>query len=41
MADLAVIFHWSLSEMAALELEDLLAWHGRAVERFKAMTPKR
>jgi hypothetical protein len=41
MADIAAIFHWPLSEMAEFELDELLAWHDRAVERFKAMNPKR
>lgn len=32
MADIAAIFHWPLSELRALELPELIAWHGRAVD---------
>lgn len=30
IADLAVVFHWSLNDMANLTLADLMAWHERA-----------
>jgi hypothetical protein len=30
IADLAVVFHWSLNDMANLTLVDLMAWHERA-----------
>ncbi len=30
MADIAVVFHWQLSEMCALSLAELLAWRERA-----------
>lgn len=31
MADIAGIFHWPLSELQALDLPDLMFWHGKAV----------
>jgi len=34
MADIAMIFHWPLSEMAAMELEELSTWHEHAVSRW-------
>ncbi len=34
MADIALIFHWPLSELTELDLHDLLAWRGRAIERW-------
>ncbi len=40
MADIAAIFHWPLSEMTQMDLEELLGWHGRAADRFKMMHPK-
>jgi hypothetical protein len=30
MADLAAVFHWPLSEMASLNLSELMAWRERA-----------
>ncbi|HFK4668115.1 GpE family phage tail protein [Serratia rubidaea] len=33
MADIAVIFHWPPSEMAAMSLTDLLNWRYRALQR--------
>ncbi|MDP3579129.1 GpE family phage tail protein [Methyloversatilis sp.] len=30
MADIAVVFHWPLSDMCALSLAELLAWRERA-----------
>lgn len=30
MADIASVFHWTLSELAALELAELIAWRERA-----------
>ncbi|MXO73602.1 GpE family phage tail protein [Alteraurantiacibacter buctensis] len=35
MADIAGIFHWSLADMQGLELDDLVDWHGRAVDFWK------
>ena len=32
MADLAIIAHWPPSEMAAMELDELMGWHQRLVE---------
>jgi hypothetical protein len=37
MADLAAIFHWSLAEIEALDLADLIAWHGLALARWNRM----
>jgi hypothetical protein len=37
MADIAAVFHWPPSEMAAMDLGELMAAHGRAIERYKAM----
>lgn len=33
MADIANIFHWPLSEIGLLPLDELLQWRNRAVER--------
>lgn len=30
MADVAVVFHWSLAELCALPLGELIAWRERA-----------
>lgn len=30
MADIATVFHWSLSDLAAMDLPDLIAWRERA-----------
>ena len=30
MADIATVFHWTLSELAALDLAELIAWRERA-----------
>lgn len=32
MADIAGIFHWPLSELLALDIDELTAWHARAVK---------
>lgn len=32
MADIAGIFHWPLSELQSLPIDDLTRWHGRAVK---------
>ncbi|MEB5967336.1 GpE family phage tail protein [Comamonas testosteroni] len=32
MADIAIIFHWPLSELWPMSLEELMDWRGRAVE---------
>ncbi|WP_288739549.1 GpE family phage tail protein [uncultured Rheinheimera sp.] len=34
MADIATIWHWPLSEMAAFELEELASWHEKALDRW-------
>ena len=31
MADIAAIYHWPLSELQALDMADLMFWHGKAV----------
>jgi len=33
MADIAVVFHWPLSEMAAFSISELIEWHEMAVKR--------
>lgn len=35
MADIAAIFHWPLSELRELTLDELTAWHERAIEWWK------
>jgi hypothetical protein len=32
MTDIAAIFHWSLSDMAAMDLTELRQWRVRAVD---------
>lgn len=32
MTDIAAVFHWPLSELQALAIEDLVAWQRRAVD---------
>lgn len=32
IADIAGIFHWPLGELQALPIDELIAWHARAVE---------
>lgn len=31
MADLAFVFHWPPSELGAMEVDDLMAWHAQAI----------
>jgi len=33
MADIAVVFHWSLESMEAMEFSEILAWRERAAKR--------
>lgn len=37
MAEIAAVFHWSLSELSALELDELLDWRERAVAAWNRM----
>ncbi|MFP2768341.1 GpE family phage tail protein [Oceanisphaera sp. KMM 10153] len=37
MAEIAAIFHWPLSELAAMDLDELSAWHTQALNCFKRM----
>lgn len=37
MADLAIIFHWPLSEIGALPIDELRLWHTLAVEKWNRM----
>lgn len=37
MADIAAIFHWPLSELAAMDVIELLDWRARAVARWNRM----
>lgn len=32
MAEIAIIAHWQPSEMAAMEISELMGWHQRLVE---------
>jgi hypothetical protein len=40
IADIAAIFHWPLSELLALELDELLRWQRLAADRWKKMHGK-
>ncbi|WP_338725806.1 GpE family phage tail protein [Shewanella baltica] len=35
MADIAIIFHWPLSEMAAMDIDELISWHDKALDRWE------
>ncbi|WP_338155461.1 GpE family phage tail protein [Bartonella krasnovii] len=35
IADIAIVFHWSLSEMMEMEPRELLFWQKQAAERYK------
>ncbi|MBH9536919.1 GpE family phage tail protein [Novosphingopyxis sp. YJ-S2-01] len=35
MADIALVFHWPPAVMDALEVDELMQWHERALARFK------
>lgn len=35
MADVAVIFHWPLSEISAFSLSELMNWQKRAIGRMR------
>lgn len=37
MAEVAAIFHWPLSELAALTLDELIDWRERAVAVWNRM----
>jgi hypothetical protein len=37
IADIAAVFHWPLSDLAAMDLADLLDWHRRAVAAWNRM----
>lgn len=37
IADVAAVFHWPLSELAEMDLEELIYWQARAVERLPRM----
>lgn len=37
MADIAAIFHWPLSDLAALDLGELIMWRRLAVDRWNHM----
>jgi len=40
-ADLALVFHWPLSETRALDWDDLAFYHAAAVERLELMIKAR
>lgn len=33
MANLAAVFHWTPETMNPMSLDELMLWHGKAVER--------
>lgn len=37
IADIAAVFHWSLTEIEAMPFDDLLRWRDRAIKRWNAM----
>lgn len=37
MADIAAVFHWPLHELETMELQELMDWQERAIDRFKKM----
>jgi hypothetical protein len=37
IADIAAVFHWPLSDLAEMDLADLLDWHRRAVAAWNRM----
>ncbi|PKP92275.1 MAG: GpE family phage tail protein [Alphaproteobacteria bacterium HGW-Alphaproteobacteria-16] len=37
MADIAAIFHWPLSELRALDVDELITWRDLAIERWNRM----
>lgn len=41
MTDIAAIFHWSLAELQALDIDELIFWRGKAIRWWNAVnTPK-
>lgn len=39
MADIALIFHWPLSDLQAMDVGELMMWRSLAVDRWNAMHP--
>ena len=37
MADIAAVFHWSLAELSALPIDELMHWRGLAISRWNRM----
>ena len=37
IANVAAVFHWPLSEMMPMEVEELAMWAALAIDRFKMM----
>lgn len=37
IAEIAAVFHWSLAELRALELDELMAWRRRAIATWNRM----
>ena len=37
MANIAAVFHWPLSELREMDLDELIDWSGRATARWNAM----
>jgi len=40
IADIAVVFHWPLSEFNDMSVQELLHWQDLAIERYNAMHKK-
>lgn len=40
MADIAAVFHWPLSQLRELELDELIDWRDRAVSSWNRMQGK-
>ncbi|GEM_PF-1464462 len=41
MADIAMVFHWSPTQMQGMDLEEFSEWHTLAVERAKLLFMQR
>ncbi|WP_408586597.1 GpE family phage tail protein [Novosphingobium sp.] len=37
IANIAAVFHWPLSELAAMDLTELLTWNALAIDRWNRM----
>jgi hypothetical protein len=39
MADIAMVFHWPPSEMYAMDINELMRWHEKAISRWNMQHP--